>query len=53
MSSNSSQKRYLSSEEYRALLVKDGQRRFQEWHSAFLAYQKSFEQEMSSARQQP
>lgn len=55
MSSNSSasaSKRYLSSEAYRAMLVKDGERRFQEWHNAFLAYQKSFQQEMAASRRQ-
>ena len=50
--STPSEKQYLSSEEYRAMLVKDGQRRFQEWHAAFLAHQKAFQQQMSSLRQQ-
>lgn len=42
--------RYLSSEEYRALLVKDGERRFREWHTAFLKYQKAFLAEMHQRR---
>ncbi|AFY71765.1 hypothetical protein Pse7367_3530 [Thalassoporum mexicanum PCC 7367] len=36
------QSKYLSSEQYRQMLVKDGQRRFQEWHGRFLQYQQKF-----------
>lgn len=41
-----SQKRYIPSEEYRQMLVRDGERRFREWHSSFLKYQKAYLQEM-------
>ncbi|AFY72843.1 hypothetical protein Syn7502_00701 [Synechococcus sp. PCC 7502] len=34
--------KYISSEHYRQMLVRDGDRRFQEWHSKFLKYQKDF-----------
>lgn len=40
-------KKYISSEEYRQKLVKDGDRRFAEWHRDFLDYQKKFLAEMS------
>ena len=36
------QSQYISSEHYRQLLVRDGDRRFQEWNNNFLAYQKKF-----------
>jgi hypothetical protein len=38
----SSSSNYISSEHYRQMLVRDGDRRFQEWHSKFLDYQKKF-----------
>jgi len=28
------------------MLVRDGERRFREWHTAFLNYQRQFSQEM-------
>ncbi len=34
--------KYISSEHYRQMLVRDGDRRFQEWHNKFLDYQKKF-----------
>lgn len=40
-------KKYISSEEYRQRLVRDGDRRFAEWHRDFLDYQKKFLAEMS------
>jgi len=40
-------KKYISSEEYRQMLVRDADRRFAEWHSNFLNYQKKFLAEMS------
>lgn len=43
-------KRYIPSEEYRAMLVRDGERRFREWHTAFLNYQKAFLKEMAQQR---
>lgn len=36
----------LNSEQYRQMLVRDGERRFREWHTAFLKYQRQFLQEM-------
>lgn len=44
-------KRYIDSEHYRQQLVKDGDRRFQEWHTAFVSYQKRFMQALSKTRQ--
>jgi regulatory protein YycH of two-component signal transduction system YycFG len=35
-------KPWISSEAYRQLLVKDGERRFAEWHGEFLDYQRQF-----------
>ena len=43
-------KPYISSEDYRQMLVRDGDRRFREWHASFLKYQKKFQEEMSSKR---
>jgi cbb3-type cytochrome oxidase cytochrome c subunit len=33
---------YISSEHYRQMLVRDGDRRFREWHNKFLEYQQEF-----------
>jgi len=35
-------KPWISSEAYRQFLVKDGERRFAEWHGQFLDYQRQF-----------
>ncbi|MDJ1176828.1 hypothetical protein [Roseofilum capinflatum] len=35
-------KKYISSEDYRKMLVQDGDRRFQEWHTQYLNYQKDY-----------
>jgi hypothetical protein len=32
----------IANERYRQMLVRDGQRRFKEWHDKFLSYQKKF-----------
>lgn len=48
---SASQATYIPSEAYRAMLVRDGERRFQEWHQAFLAHQKAYRQEMERRRQ--
>ncbi|MDZ8189263.1 MAG: hypothetical protein RMX96_31045 [Nostoc sp. ChiSLP02] len=32
----------LSHEHYRQMLVRDGERRFQEWHTEYLRYQRKF-----------
>ncbi len=40
--------RYIDSEHYRQMLVRDGDRRFQEWHGSFLRYQRQFLQAMQS-----
>lgn len=42
---------YIDSESYRQMLVRDGDRRFREWHTAFLNYQKQFLEEQAKARQ--
>ena len=41
----------IDSEHYRQMLVKDGERRYREWHTAFLRYQQKFLQEMAQTRQ--
>jgi hypothetical protein len=43
-------KKYIDSERYRQMLVRDGERRFQEWHTAFLNYQKDFLNKTASIR---
>lgn len=43
-------KKYMDSERYRQMLVKDGERRFQEWHSSFLKYQKNFLQDTAAVK---
>jgi ABC-type iron transport system FetAB ATPase subunit len=40
---------WMDSETYRRALVQDGQRRFEEWHQSFLAYQNRFLSEMKSS----
>ena len=37
-----SKSQYISSEHYRQMLVRDGDRRFKDWHTKFLKYQKEF-----------
>ncbi|MEN9240798.1 MAG: hypothetical protein Q6K55_00750 [Thermostichus sp. DG02_3_bins_51] len=49
MSLSSSRAR-LNSEQYRQMLVRDGERRFREWHTAFLNHQKQFLQEIEQLR---
>jgi len=46
----STKKRYIDSEHYRQMLVRDGERRFQEWHSAFLKYQQEFLKDLGKRR---
>jgi len=46
----STSKPYISSEKYRQMLVRDGDRRFQEWHSSFLNYQKAYLEDLNSRR---
>ncbi len=41
---------FISSEHYRQMLVRDGDRRFREWHGQFLAYQQQFLREMAQRR---
>ena len=38
---------YVDSEHYRQMLVRDGDRRFEEWHAKFLNYQKQFIQQVN------
>ncbi|MEO1209307.1 MAG: hypothetical protein AAFX78_07170 [Cyanobacteria bacterium J06638_20] len=41
---------YIDSEHYRQMLVRDGDRRFREWHTAFLQYQKQYQQDLAKRR---
>jgi hypothetical protein len=43
--------RAIDSERYRQRLVRDGDRRFKEWHTAFVKYQKTFLKQLEQARQ--
>ncbi len=43
-------RQYLNSEQYRQMLVRDGEQRFSEWHSSFLSYQKNFLAAMAQKR---
>lgn len=43
-------KEYISSEKYRQILVRDGERRFQEWHSNFLSYQRAYLEDLNNRR---
>lgn len=43
----SQEKAYIPSEKYRQMLVRDGERRFQEWHNNYLEYQKKYQKEIS------
>jgi len=38
----SEKKRYIPSEEYRAMLVRDGERRYREWHTSYIKHQKEY-----------
>ena len=38
----------IDSEHYRQMLVRDGQRRFDEWHGEFLRYQREFTQSLEN-----
>ncbi|UZQ54589.1 hypothetical protein OOK60_00485 [Trichothermofontia sichuanensis B231] len=40
----------LSSEAYRQMLVKDGERRFREWHGDFLRHQQAFRASLAAQR---
>jgi hypothetical protein len=46
-----SQGRYIDSEHYRQMLVRDGERRFRSWHHAFLRYQQEFLKQQTQTRQ--
>ena len=46
----STSKPYISSEKYRQMLVRDGDRRFQEWHSSFLNYQQAYLKDLNKSR---
>ncbi len=43
----------MNSEQYRQMLVRDGDRRFREWHQSFLDYQQRFQQAMAAKRLTP
>jgi len=46
----STSKEYVSSEKYRQMLVRDGDRRFQEWHNSFLNYQRAYLEDLNKRR---
>jgi len=46
----STSKEYISSAKYRQMLVSDGDRRFQEWHSSFLNYQQAYLKDLNKSR---
>ncbi len=46
----SASKPYISSEKYRQMLVRDGDRRFQDWHSSFLNYQREYLEDLNKRR---
>jgi hypothetical protein len=46
----STSKQYVSSEKYRQMLVRDGDRRFQEWHDRFLNYQREYLEDLNKRR---
>ncbi len=46
----STSKEYVSSEKYRQMLVRDGDRRFQEWHDSFLSYQKAYQADLNKRK---
>jgi len=42
--------KYIPSEKYRQMLVRDGDRRFQEWHNRFLSYQQAYLEDMNKRK---
>ena len=42
--------KYILSEKYRQMLVRDGDRRFQEWHNRFLSYQQAYLEDMNKRK---
>ncbi|NUN65093.1 hypothetical protein HCU40_10085 [Pseudanabaena biceps] len=46
----STSKQYISSEKYRQMLVRDGDRRYQDWRNSFLSYQKAFLEDMNKRK---
>ena len=46
----STSKQYIPSEKYRQMLVRDGDRRFQEWHDRFLNYQQAYLEDMNKRK---
>ncbi|MGF1498934.1 MAG: hypothetical protein ACFB8W_19220 [Elainellaceae cyanobacterium] len=42
--------RYIDSEHYRQMLVRDGERRFREWHTAFLVHQRNYRNQLAQNR---
>ena len=43
-------KQFIPSEKYRQMLVRDGERRFQEWHQNYSQYRQKYLQEISEKR---
>ncbi len=46
----STTKQYIPSEKYRQMLVRDGDRRFQEWHDRFIDYQREYLEDMNKRK---
>lgn len=46
-----SSSKYIDSERYRDMLVRDGERRFREWHGKFLRHQQEYRAETERRRQ--
>lgn len=42
--------KFIPSEKYRQMLVRDGDRRFQEWHNRFLSYQQAYLEDMNKRK---
>ncbi|AFZ42715.1 hypothetical protein PCC7418_0486 [Halothece sp. PCC 7418] len=43
-------KQFIPSEKYRQMLVRDGERRFQEWHHNYINYRKQYLKEISEKK---
>ncbi|AFZ50083.1 hypothetical protein [Dactylococcopsis salina] len=43
----SQEKTFIPSEKYRQMLVRDGERRFQEWQTNYINYRKKYLREVS------
>lgn len=46
----SDKQQFIPSEKYRQMLVRDGERRFQEWHRNYINHRKKYLQEISGKK---